>query len=217
MADISKITLPSGSTYNLKDEVARQIASGAVYLCGTTSTTLADQATTSSVIIPEAREIRGVEYAAGASYAPVSGDAFFQNSKEFVWDGAHWNEFGDMSGLGALAYKDAGSVTFTPTGSVSTPDILVSAAGSTGTINEAAAKTVVTDMSVAAPSSTTATGELVYCSVSNNTLTLSKFVETTGTSITTTSKTFKTGDASYYATQPTFSGDSQTTSVTFTS
>lgn len=30
MADISKITLPSGNTYNLKDAVARQAISGGV-------------------------------------------------------------------------------------------------------------------------------------------------------------------------------------------
>lgn len=283
MADISKITLPSGSTYNIVDEVARQIASGSVVLCGTTSTTLADQATTSPVVIPSARTIRGVEYAAGASYTPVSGDAFFQNSKEFVFDGTRWNEFGDMSGLGALAYKDAGSVTVTPSGSVSVslsatqeeaeiefgagsawapsgtvskpaltkgavtstgtftpsgsvtltgtaaktatvspadsgtatytpagtvsaPTISVATAGATAKINEASSKTVVTDISVDDPSPTTAQGELVYCSVSGNTLVLGKFVGTKGASITTTEKTVKTGDAAYTASAPSFTG-----------
>ena len=56
-------------------------------------------------------------------------------------------------------------------------------------------------MSVADPSATAATGELVYCSVSGTKLSLKKFVETTGASISTTSTTVKTGDASY-----TFSG-----------
>lgn len=52
-------------------------------------------------------------------------------------------------------------------------------------------------MSVAAPSSTTATGELVYCSVSGTKLSLKKFVETTGASITTSNVTVKNGDAAY--------------------
>ena len=243
MADISKITLPSGNTYNIKDEVARKIASGAIYLCGTTTTALADQATTASVIIPEAREIRGQAYAAGASYTPQSGDAFFQTNKEFVWDGAHWNEFGDMSGLGALAYKDNGSVTFSPTGDVSlsgissntahasisadasTPDytpsgtvsaplVSVNTPGATTTIKNPTAKTVVTDMSVSDASATTATGELVYCSVTGETLTLKKFVETTGASITTSDTTVKTGDATYTATAPNFTGTGVDISVT---
>lgn len=286
MAEISKITLPSGSTYDIKDAVARKVAAGVIYICGTTSTTLTDDSSTpTTVTIPEARTIRGESYAAGASYTPVSGDAFFQDEKEFVWDGAKWHKFGDVSGLGELAYKDNGSVTFTPSGSVSlsgisdtavhattsadasTPDytpsgtvgkptltkgtvtssgtftpsgsvsvastenktatvapaasgdatytpagsvaaptISVSSAGATTTIKNPTSKTVVTDMSVADASSTAATGELVYCSVSGETLTLKKFVETTGASISTTDTTVKTGDASYTATAPSFTG-----------
>lgn len=81
---------------------------------------------------------------------------------------------------------------YTPEGSIA-----VSSAGSTATINNPTAKTVVTDMSVSDPSATTATGELVYCSVSGTKLSLKKFVETTGDSITTSAQTVKTGDASY--------------------
>ena len=61
-------------------------------------------------------------------------------------------------------------------------------------------------MSVADPSSTTATGELVYCSVSGEVLSLKKFVETTGDSISTSNVTVKNGDAAYSATAPTFTG-----------
>lgn len=286
MSEISKITLPSGTTYDIKDAVARKITSGAIYLCGSTTTSITDgSATPTTVTIPSARTIRGVEYAANSSYSPVSGDAFFKDNKEFVWDGAHWNEFGDMSGLGALAYKDNGSVTFTPSGtvtftgasttsahatvtadasdpdytpsgtvgkptltkgtvtstgkftpegtvsvastenktatvspassgdatytpagSISAPTISVSSAGATTTIKNPTANTVVTDMSVSDASSTSVTGELVYCSVSGETLTLKKFVETTGASISTENTTVKTGDASYSASQPSFTG-----------
>ena len=46
MADISKITLPSGTTYNIKDEVARRAQSGAMHWLGITTTALTDGATT---------------------------------------------------------------------------------------------------------------------------------------------------------------------------
>lgn len=85
-----------------------------------------------------------------------------------------------------------GTANYTPSGSVA-----VSTAGSTTTIKDPTSKTVVTDMNVADPSATQATGELVYCSVSGTKLSLKKFVETMGASITTENKTVKTGDASY--------------------
>lgn len=85
-----------------------------------------------------------------------------------------------------------GTVNYTPAGSVT-----VKTAGSTTIINNPTSKTVVTDMAVADPSSTAATGELVYCSVSGTKLTLKKFVETTGASISTSSVTVKNGDAAY--------------------
>lgn len=106
----------------------------------------------------------------------------------------------------ATVSSTTGTATYTPAGSVAAPTISVATAGSTTTVNSATKKTVVTDMAVAEPSSTTATGELVYFSVSNETLTLKKFVETTGDSVTTESKTVKTGDAAYSATAPAFTG-----------
>ena len=101
----------------------------------------------------------------------------------------------------------SGSCTVTPGGSISvgsgtanyTPagSITVATAGGTTTIKNPTSKTVVTDMSVSAPSATTATGELVYCEVSGTKLSLKKFVETTGASISTSNVTVKNGDASY--------------------
>ena len=283
MAEISKITLPSGTTYDIKDTVARNLAGGGIQLKGATTTPLTDEATTNPITIN------------GASYTAVNQDAVFYGKKEFVFDGTMWHEFGDMSGLGDLAYKDSVSATytpagtvsqptfngatafvahtftgtegnvsvsgtttgsvnvtkgpvsvgataetqdpdytptgtnssssisgsvattynatasgangnFTPSGTVSTPTISKATAGSTTTIKNPTSKTVVTDMSVSAPASGTATGELVYCSVSGETLSLSKFIETTGASITTSNVTVKNGDAEYEASQPTFTG-----------
>ena len=102
--------------------------------------------------------------------------------------------------------KGTGTANYTPEGTVAAPTISVATAGSTTTIKNPTSKTVVTDMSVANPSSTTATGELVYCSVSGTKLSLKKFVETTGASITTSNVTVKNGDASYSASAPAFTG-----------
>lgn len=121
MADISKITLPSGTTYDIKDATARAAAAGGIQLKGTTSTALTDEATTNPITI------------GGESYTAVNQDAVFYGNKEFVFDGTKWHEFGDMTGLGDLAEKDSASGSFTPAGSVSTPTISVTPA--TGTVN----------------------------------------------------------------------------------
>ena len=98
-----------------------------------------------------------------------------------------------------------GTANYTPGGTVGTPTISVKTAGSTTTIKNPTSKTVVTDMSVADPGAA-ATGELVYCSVSGTKLSLKKFIETTGASITTSNVTVKNGDAAYQSSQPTWTG-----------
>lgn len=99
MAEISQIKLPNGTTYDIKDATARAQVGGAIILRGTTTTALADEATTNPITIN------------GSSYTAVANDAVFYNKKEFVFDGTKWHEFGDMSGLGALATKDSASGT----------------------------------------------------------------------------------------------------------
>lgn len=275
MADISKITLPSGTTYNIKDQGARDLIdemSGYTDFLGVTTTALTDGATTNPI------KINNVDVTA------KKGNIATYGSAEFIFNGTAWQAFGDLSGLGDLAFKDSasgtvavpktytttvtpttttkyvaasatgggsatkgtvtvskassgtttytpagtnasssvsGSCTVTPSGSISTgtgtanytpagtvaaPTISVKTAGSTTTIKNPTSKTVVTDMSVSAAASGTATGELVYCSVSNETLTLSKFIETTGASISTSNVTVKNGDAAYEASAPDFTG-----------
>ena len=124
---ISKIQLPSGSEpYLIKDSEARtminslsNIVSGSLVICGETTTALTDGATTSPVKVKYAVKIRGVDYAAGANYTPTSGDVFFYNNKEFVFDGTNWIEFGDITGLGDLAFSDQVSASYTPQGTIS--------------------------------------------------------------------------------------------------
>lgn len=110
MADISKVTLPSGLTYDLKDKWARdQIASlsGYTYYMGVTTTALSDGSTTNPVIIN------------GSSVTANTGGICTYQSKEFIWNGTAWQEFGDLSALGDLAYADTASTKYTPAGSIS--------------------------------------------------------------------------------------------------
>jgi len=100
----------------------------------------------------------------------------------------------------------SGTATYTPDGTVGIPTISVKTAGSTTTIKNPTSKTVVTDMSVAEPSATAATGALIYYSVSGETLTLKQIVETTGASISTNNVTVKNGDAAYESSQPSWTG-----------
>lgn len=97
MADISKITLPSGNTYNIKDSTAREAIAaleGGSYFLGTTTTELVDNDTTNPIIVD------------GASVTATNGNMVIYGKKEFVFNGTKWVEFGDLSALGELAYKD---------------------------------------------------------------------------------------------------------------
>ena len=113
---ISKVTLPNGQTYTIKDAEAREliehIVSGGVSYIGETTTALVDGGTTNPITIN------------GASVSVVSGNLVTNSSKEFLFDGTQWHEVGDLSKfdeLGDWAYVDSGSVTITPAGTVSKP------------------------------------------------------------------------------------------------
>jgi hypothetical protein len=112
MADLKRITLPSGSTYNLVDQGARdliaQLESRTEWL-GVTATPLTDGATTNPITIN------------GESVTAKTGDFAAYGSKEFIFNGNAWQELGDMSMLGTLAYKNSASGSYTPAGSVSKP------------------------------------------------------------------------------------------------
>lgn len=264
MPDISRITLPSGTTYDIKDAVARQMSGGGIAFIGevTDETAIVDMQDCNPIyLLPKTEQEPD-----GHPHTPIQNEAVFKGEIEFVYDGSIWHRWGDRTGLGRMALADtasgsftpsgnvslsastsgglevgvassgtatytpggtnaqssvsgtcsvtpegsisvgSGTANYTPSGSVSAPTITVSSAGNTTNINNPTAKTVVTDMSVANPNATQASGELIYYSVSNEVLTLMKIVEATGDSIDTTSTTVKTGDATYTASTPTFSG-----------
>lgn len=231
MPEISKITLPSGTTYDLKDTVARQTAAGGIQLKGETSTALTDGATTNPITIND------------ESYTAVNQDAVFYGNKEFVFDGTHWHEFGDMSGLGSLASKNSAEGSYTPAGSVSTPTFTGSSSTFTGTHKPTGSVSVSTKTtenktttvsaagsgeatytpagSVSAPTISVASAgatDTVYSITDRGTLPSLSMTVTSGTETLVVAfdqgtlpekgpaQTVKTGDASYSASQPTFTG-----------
>ena len=117
MPEISKITLPTGNTYDIKDAQARAdiesisgTLAGGVSLIGETTTPLTDQATTPTTISIN-----------GSDHNVIKGNLVYYNKKEFLWEGTKWIELGDLGALKALAYKDSASATYTPAGSVTAP------------------------------------------------------------------------------------------------
>lgn len=70
--------------------------SGGIILVGETTTSLTDEATTNPITVD------------GQSYTAQPNDAVIYGSKEFLFDGTKWHEFGDLSGL---ASKDIGAMT----------------------------------------------------------------------------------------------------------
>jgi len=111
MADISKIKLPNGTEYNIKDAVAREIAGGGLQFRGVTTTAITDGAETTS-------------YKIGTNtLTAANGDMVVYGNKEFVFSTADnkWHELGDNTAFKALAYKDSASGSYKPAGTVSKP------------------------------------------------------------------------------------------------
>lgn len=126
---IKQVTLPTGSTYYLKDEDVRnwigtgsssgaeyRIAeletavaalSNATHWLGITTTSLEDGSTTNPIVI------------GGESVTAVSGDIVQDvNANEFIFNGTAWQQFGGSIGtLKAFAFVDTGTVTIQPKGS----------------------------------------------------------------------------------------------------
>ena len=131
MADISKITLPSGSTYNFKDEVARQMASAGVSFslatdAGSTpkDVTWDDNGTTITGTLVASSSTVGVFYLVpavdGAGKNIYDEYVTIQDNSTYFWEKIGSTEV-DLSGLGDLAYKDSASGNYTPEGTVSQP------------------------------------------------------------------------------------------------
>ena len=143
MADISKITLPSGTTYNIKDETARQMASAGVSFTVSTDAastpkdvTWESGGTTITGTLVASSSTTGVFYLVPittsgtkdvyAEYVTVS------SSNVYSWEKIGTTDI-DLSSLGDLAYKDSASGNFKPEGTVSQPTFSGNSLTSTGT------------------------------------------------------------------------------------
>ena len=225
MADISQIKLPNGTTYNIKDANARErieaLESFTTYL-GVTTTALTDGATTNPITIN------------GQNVTAQSGNIVLYGNQEFIFDGTHWNQFGDLSSLGSLAYKNTASGSFTPAGTVSQPTFNGDTINSTGSFTpagsvkltnsnktaavsaaESGAVTYTPDGTVAAPTisvktagtTTTVNSITAVGTLPNYTVSGEVLTLTQGTLPTKgKNQTVKTGDAAYQATDPEFTG-----------
>ena len=139
---ISKITLPSGTTYDIKDSVARQMISAGVSfnVCtsasdtpygvewekdGTTitGTLVADADTMGSFYLVPVTTSDGKDIY--AEYITV------EKASQYAWEKVGTTDI-DLSSLGDLAYKDAASGNFTPAGTVSQPTFSGNSLTSTG-------------------------------------------------------------------------------------
>lgn len=126
MPDISKITLPSGSTYDLKDAYARdlikELHNFTEYLGCTTTNLISDVTTDPDVEI------------AGETVTAKQGDIVTKlpGHEEFIYNGTVWQQFGDLSGLGLLAYKNSASGSFVPNGSITSQSFTGASTTSTG-------------------------------------------------------------------------------------
>lgn len=117
--EISKIVLPDGTSYDIKDAVARAAIgsiSGALKYLGATTTSLSDGSATNPVTI------------GGKSVTAAAGDVVIYGNLEFVWSDtdSKWHEFGSTGSLKALAFKDSATGSYTPAGTVSAPTVTVS-------------------------------------------------------------------------------------------
>ena len=116
MADIKQITLPSGTTYDLVDAGARELISqleSYSEFIGVTTSEITDGSTTNPITIN------------GESVTAKKGEICTKGSAEFIWNGTAWQEFGDLSALGSLAYANSVEASYTPAGTVSQPGVTV--------------------------------------------------------------------------------------------
>ena len=112
MPEISRITLPDGNTYTLKDSVARSGAGGGLLFRGVTTSNITDGSSLTTIEVD------------GQTITVENGDLVIKGTKEFVFSTVDnkWHEFGDNSPFGALAYADTASGIYTPAGTVSQPE-----------------------------------------------------------------------------------------------
>lgn len=120
MAELSKIKLPSGNVYDLKDVTARKdietlssLISGGITYIGTTPNALVDGDTTNPITVNDGESTKSVTV--------TDGMMVNYNNVMYCWNGTQWDQLGSAEALGEMAYVDEAKAIVTPTGRVSTP------------------------------------------------------------------------------------------------
>ena len=141
---IKQIKLPDNTTYDIVtpynltigDKVfngstaviveAKDMGLGnAMRYIGTTTTAITDDATTNPITI------------GGESVIAVSGDVIIYGTKEFIWNGSKWEEFGAplaASGVTPGTYGPSANVTGSNNATINVPEITVDAYGRVTTV-----------------------------------------------------------------------------------
>ena len=143
MAEISKITLPTGTTYDIKDTVAREMASaGLAFVLSTDAAstpygvTWDNGGTTVTGTLVASKKKKNKFYLVPqptsvskdikAEYITIQ-DA----NDDYLWEKIGTTDI-DLSSLGSLAYKDTATGNYTPEGTVSQPTFNGASLTSTG-------------------------------------------------------------------------------------
>lgn len=235
---INSITMPSGNVYDIEDTVARAAIGGGITVIGVSINAITDGDNTNPITIGDltteepsdwstnytdyytyststgtfshvtgetAPTWTANTYYKAKSVSVIANNAILYAKKEFIFTSIdeRWHEFGDITGLGALAFKDSASATYTPAGTVSQPSFEGSSLTSTGTFTPSGSVSAPT-ISVTSAGSTDSITELSV-TVSGESLVFSS-----------ADTTVKTGDATYGASQPTFTGSEGSVSVSGT-
>lgn len=229
MADISKITLPSGSTYDIKDAAARAAIAALQNTENVLSTDAAstpygvqwkDGSTTITGTLVASAETTKKIY-----LVPNNGDESGNSYDEYltvkIGNDYSWEKIGstkvDLSGLGDLAYKNSATGSYAPSGTVTVTTNTTE--NKTAAVSPTIGDTTYTPsgtidapiISIDAAGSTTSINSLssqgtlpsFTATVASENLTL---IFDAGSLPSSSPVTVKNGDATYAASAPSFSG-----------
>lgn len=149
---------------------------------------------------------------ASGNYTPsgtISGGTFTGTSSTFTGDftPAGTVNLTNTNKTAAVKPATSGTTTYTPDGTISTPVISVSTAGTTAQVKQVSGITnMVNALAVAAPGATAPANAITYYNVVDENLSLYQIGATKAAPCSTANVTVKTGDASYTSSTPDFTG-----------
>lgn len=203
---IIQIKMPSGTVYDIVDQGARdlikEILNFTEYI-GVTTSPITEGSTINPILI-DGDEVTAV----AGNVVTLSSSDPETNGTEWIFSSTgKWQNFGKLSGLGSLAFKDSASGSFTPAGTISTPTFSGEAMTSSGSYTP---EGTVSDVAIGTKTikQFKTQGQLTNFAVSNGILEITDGVLPTGEDVT-------VGSGSV-TTQPSFSGTAKSVSVSGT-